>query len=255
MKNKKCLSLFNKSMLIMVSIAILSSFTYSKDIQQKIKLEDQMEIMNEYNGENIIEEKNSIEDIHQFTYEPLPDFIKQKIQGISWKENPFVSLDDLAYVKICYVGFDDQDHQGELIVHKKVAKEVVEIFEELYKAKFPIEKIKLIDKYGASDELSMQDNNTSAFCFREVTGSSKNLSKHSYGIAIDINPIQNPYIKGKKISPLQGKQYINRLNMQKGMIFKNDVCYNAFKSRGWTWGGDWKSLKDYQHFEKNISLK
>ncbi|WP_053956769.1 M15 family metallopeptidase [Inediibacterium massiliense] len=255
MKNKKWITLFHKSILLIGSTAILSSFTYSEDIQIKGKLEEQIKIMNEYNKENSIDEQASIEDINQFTYEPLPEEIKQKIQGVSWKKNPYISLDDLAYARVCYVGFDNQDHQGELIVHKKVAKEVVEIFEELYKSKFPIEKIKLIDEYGASDELSMADNNTSAFCFREVTGNNKNLSKHSYGIAIDINPIQNPYIKGKKVAPLQGKQYMNRLHIQKGMIVKDDICYKAFKNRGWTWGGEWKSLKDYQHFEKNISLK
>ncbi|MBF8981934.1 M15 family metallopeptidase [Lutibacter sp. B2] len=190
-----------------------------------------------------------------FSYESLPPTIINKIKGVSWKPKAPVKLEELSYVKILYWGFDHKEHDGELIVHKKIAEEVVAIFKELYEAKFLIEKVKLIDEYGANDDLSMADNNTSAFCFREVEGSNGKLSKHSYGIAIDINTVQNPYIRGNKISPIEGKEYIDRLDVRKGMIVKEDVCYKAFKSRGWTWGGDWKTMKDYQHFQKNITLE
>lgn len=192
--------------------------------------------------------------VDSFTYEPLPDIIADKIEGVSWKEEAPVGLDDLSYVRVTYWGFDDKEHIGELVVHKRVAEEVTQIFKELYEAKFPIEKIRLIDEYNANDDLSMDDNNTSAFCFREVAGKKGTLSKHSYGIAIDINPIQNPFIKGERISPAAGEEYKDRENVRKGMIVKGDICYKAFKERGWTWGGEWRTLKDYQHFQKQIDL-
>jgi hypothetical protein len=112
-----------------------------------------------------------------------------------------------------------------------------------------------VDEYKGDDDVSMADNNTSAFNYRDVVDSKGVLSKHSYGVAIDINPIQNPYIKGKKISPASGTNYVNRKKFQNGMIIKNDVCYKAFKDRGWTWGGEWKTMKDYQHFQKTIPTK
>lgn len=178
----------------------------------------------------------------------------EKVSGVSWKPEAPVKLENLRLLEITYWGFDGEEHVGELIVHKIIADEVVEIFKELYEAKFPIEKIRLIDEYNANDNLSMEDNNTSAMCFRVVEGTDK-LSKHSYGIAIDINPVQNPYVRGNKVSPEKGKEYLNRENVRKGMIVKNDICYKAFKSRGWIWGGDWRTIKDYQHFQKNIKTK
>lgn len=188
-----------------------------------------------------------------FTYGPLPDKIIKKITGISYKENDNVQIEDLSYLQVTYWGFDDKEYIGEIIVNTRVAGEVIEIFKELHQAKFLIEKIRLIDEYNANDDLSMADNNSSAFCYREIVGSSNKLSNHSYGMAIDINPVQNPYIKKNIILPEGGTEYLERENIRKGMIVKGDVCYNAFKSRGWTWGGEWKTLKDYQHFELNIT--
>ena len=189
-----------------------------------------------------------------FTFAPLQEEIIKKMDGVSWKVGSPVTMDHLTYVKVLHWGFDGQSHQGELVVHKDIAKEILEIFQILYKAKFPIEKMRLVDEYKGDDDASMADNNTSAFNYRDVVDSKGVLSKHSYGVAIDINPIQNPYIKGKKISPAAGKSYVNRKKVQKGMITKNDVCYKAFKDRGWTWGGEWKTMKDYQHFQKSIPI-
>lgn len=188
-----------------------------------------------------------------FIKEPLTQEIVDRIYGVSWREDAPVKLEDLSYITVTHWGFDQQQHRGELIVHKEVGDEILEIFQELYEGKYPIEKMKLIDEYNADDNLSMEDNNTSAFCFRVIEGSQK-ISNHGYGVAIDINPIQNPYVKGNRIVPLAGKDYVNREDVRKGMIIKGDLCYRAFTSRGWTWGGDWKSLKDYQHFEKIIDL-
>ena len=188
-----------------------------------------------------------------FSQQALPSKIIQKIKNKSWKTPAPIKPEDLAYLKITYFGFDGKSHTGEMIVHQKVAKEVLGIFQELYRAKFPIEKMKLIDDYGADDNRSMSANNSSAFCVRPLTGENHGFSKHSYGLAIDINPLQNPYVKSKTVSPPAGKDYLDRTMPRQGMIVKGDVCYNAFISRGWRWGGDWKSLKDYQHFEKSIN--
>lgn len=186
-----------------------------------------------------------------FTYSPLSENVTKRITGSSYKENDEIKIEDLVYVQITHWGFDDKEHIGDIIINKKLADEVVEIFIELYEAKFPIEKIKIIDEYDANDKLSMLDNNTSAFCYREMVGSKSKLSKHSYGIAIDINPVQNPYVKNNIVLPESSKTYLDRSNIRKGMIVEGDICHDAFKRRGWTWGGEWNSLKDYQHFELN----
>jgi hypothetical protein len=225
------------------------------EIKKNSNEEEKVEKKKTVKGKSLDDKNLSRDNMVNFNFEPLSEEVINKINGVSWKQGAPVELKDLSYVKVLHWGFDGKEHIGELIVHKKVAKEVAQIFRELYEAKFPIEKIKLIDEYNANDDLSMEDNNTSAFCYREVAGKKGTLSKHSYGIAIDINPIQNPYIKGEKISPAAGKEYKNRKNVKKGMIVKGDICYKVFKERGWIWGGEWKTLKDYQHFQKQIDLK
>ena len=190
-----------------------------------------------------------------FMYTKLNQDIIEKISGNSYNEKANYPIDDLRYVKVSYIGMDANSHLGELIVHKEVAKDITEIFEELYRYKFPIEKMKLIDEYNASDEESMADNNTSALNVRDIAFSKGILSQHSFGIAIDINPIQNPYVRGSYISPKEGEIYQNRDEYQKGMILKDGVVYNAFIKRGWIWGGEWEDLKDYQHFEKAVEVE
>jgi hypothetical protein len=178
--------------------------------------------------------------------------VKQKITGLSYRDGCPVAYEDLRLVKIGYWDFEGLPRQGELIVHATVAREVRDIFRELYEQKFPIAKIRLIDEYGADDARSMADNNTSAFNYRKMSGGSGKLSRHSYGVAIDINPIQNPYVKNGLVDPVAGQAFVNRSQVLPGMITKDDIVYQAFSSRGWSWGGDWGSLKDYQHFEKPI---
>lgn len=181
----------------------------------------------------------------------ISDDIKNVMMNNSYREDGPVKLSELVLVKVRYINFENEEKNGEIVVNKKLAGDIQAIFQELYEARFPIEKIRLIDEYGNSDELSMADNNTYAFSVRPKTGK-KSFSKHAYGFAIDINPVQNPYIKNNIIEPQNSKNYLDRKNIRKGMIVKGDVCYNAFKKRGWTWGGEWKSLKDYQHFEKSL---
>ena len=128
---------------------------------------------------------------------------------------------------------------------------LIEIFEVLYNAKFPIEKMVLIDDYDGDDNLSMADDNTSAFNYRNVPGTST-LSNHSYGVAIDINPLVNPYVRENDVMPPEGQDFLDREDVRPGMIIQGDVVYDSFISRGWTWGGDWETVKDYQHFEKTL---
>lgn len=186
-----------------------------------------------------------------FSYSEISTDIKDKMLGSSMPKNEPISFDDLSYLKLTYYGFDEKTHIGEMIVNKDIAEEVVEIFKELYMEKYPIEKIKLIDEYNASDELSMKDNNSSSFCYRTVSGTDV-ISNHGKGVAIDINPLYNPHVNTStnKVSPDTAYDYVNRNTVVKGMIVKGDACYNAFIKRGWSWGGNWRN-PDYQHFEKN----
>jgi hypothetical protein len=153
----------------------------------------------------------------------------------------------LELVTVMYYGFDNRLHQGQIIVHRKVVDDVREIFKLLEETKFPVEKVIPIVKYNWSDEKSMEDNNSASFNYRVVSGS-KILSMHANGLAIDINPMQNPYVKNGDINPA-GSSY----NLKaKGTIEPDSKIVKAFKERGWIWGGNWKSLKDYQHFQKKL---
>lgn len=192
-----------------------------------------------------LSEKNTIE----FSVNLITEDIKNRINGISYKENNDISYNDLRYLKLGYYDFDGHPQQGEMIVHQKVANEVVAIFKDLYKAKYPIQQILLVDEFNGDDNLSMANNNTSAFNYRYKTNGTT-LSNHAYGLAIDINPLQNPYVYKNSVLPEASKTFLDREYYQQGMILKDDICYTAFTSRGWSWGGDWQSLKDYQHFEK-----
>ena len=160
-----------------------------------------------------------------------------------------ITYDELRYLKVLHFGYDGLFHVGELIVNVKVADEVLDIFKQLYLMRYPIEKLRVMSCYGGSDELSMEDTNSSSFNFRHVTDGGK-LSNHAYGLAIDLNPKVNPYVKNDLVLPTNGLAYVNRDQHVLGIIKKNDAVYQLFTSHGWTWGGDWTRLKDYQHFEK-----
>lgn len=191
-----------------------------------------------------------------FFFEPLTDEIINRIQGVSYHENPDITYDDLRYLNVLYYDFTGQTQIGEIICNRQIAQDLLEIFKTLYDASYQIEKIKLIDEYAADDDLSCADNNTSCFNYRTVAGS-ETLSKHALGMAIDINPFYNPYITypdGKKrISPAGSEKYEDREGGYDHMILKDDLCYRLFIEHGFTWGGEWKSIKDYQHFQKVIA--
>lgn len=214
-----------------------------------------------------------------FYYEPLNAELEAFITGTSFpaledetsrneaitpSEGDVTSLDspveiryeDLRYVHVLHYNFDGEITEGELLCNVAIAQDLVEIFYELYKAEYQIEKIRLIDAYNGDDELSMEDNNTSCFNYRVVEGSDK-LSKHAYGLAVDINPFYNPCVQYNKdgslhIVPFGSEAYADRSVFFPYKIDENDLCLKLFKEHGFTWGGDWNSLKDYQHFQKVV---
>lgn len=145
-------------------------------------------------------------------------------------------------------------HEGTIVCNKTIASELRDIFAELYRAKYPIERIRPISEYDDDDERSMQANNTSCYCYRQIAGSNR-LSKHARGLAIDINPLYNPCVMRKKdgtlvVQPSTGKPFVNRRALFPYKIRRGDLCYRLFIQHGFRWGGDWNSKKDYQHFEK-----
>lgn len=189
-----------------------------------------------------------------FYISEIPDDIFAKMQGKSYKEDCTVPREDLRYVHVLHMGFDGEVKAGELVVSRKIADDVLEIFEELYKADYPIEKVRLVDEYDADDEASMSDNNSSAFNFRFISHTTR-ISKHGLGMAVDINTRYNPYVKtvnGKlSIEPANGADYVDRSKDFPYKIDHDDLCYKLFTEHGFTWGGDWTHSKDYQHFERD----
>ena len=192
----------------------------------------------------------------RFFYVTLTDELKARITGMSYPaagEPCRVSYDDLRYVRVLYVDFDGAEQEGELMVHRQVANDVIDIFYKLYQKRYQLASVKLVDDFGqpGDDGNSMRANNTSAFCYRQVTGT-KHLSWHSFGAAIDINPLQNPYMNKGRVSPEEAREFLDRKDKRPHMIDHSDYCYKVFHAHGWKWGGDWSGDKDYQHFYKEL---
>jgi len=180
---------------------------------------------------------------------------KRMLSGDSYRKGCPVALEDLRYLNMSYIGFDAQTHRGEMVVHKEVADEVTEIFALLYRSGYPIRQMRLVSDFGGSDWKSIEADNTSAFNCRKATGSQK-WSKHSYGKAIDLNPIENPYIaRNGHIAHNASLVYRKRVHKNhkvadEAVLLKTDKVVHIFKKCGWKWGGDWHGVKDYQHFSK-----
>ena len=184
-----------------------------------------------------------------------PQIKQRMIKGNSWRNGCPIPLNDLRYLRIKHLDFRGKTVMGEMIVHKEVSSEVLEMFDTLYDIGYPIHKMELVSNYKGNDWQSIEADNTSAFNCRNATGSKK-WSKHSYGKAIDINPIENPYISRKGyISHKASLVYRKRLHQKstyadKAVLVKGDKTIQIFKKYGWKWGGDWSGVKDYQHFSK-----
>lgn len=225
------------------------------------------------NGSSQLEDRVTYEE--GFYYEPISDELRRYMTGISYPSTRTpsngadpaedasgtassadvkITLDELRYVHILHYDFDGNPAEGELICNEYIAQDLVEIFYELYNNEYRLEKVLLIDEYDGNDTASMEDNNTSCFNYRTVPGKSS-LSKHSYGLAIDINPLYNPYITYNKdgtrnVSPASGESYADRTLYFPYKIDEEDLCYKLFIQHGFTWGGSWNHSKDYQHFQK-----
>jgi hypothetical protein len=175
---------------------------------------------------------------------------REWMTGSSWRPACPVPLRNLRQVRVTYVGFDGTAQRGRLVLHRRWADEVLSVFRRLYRSGFRIHRVRLVDRFGADDRESMRHDNTSAFNCRYVAGTTT-WSQHAYGRAIDINPVENPYVRGSHVSPRRGRRFLDRTDVRPGMIVRGDVVLRSFRRIGWGWGGTWSSARDYQHFSSN----
>lgn len=197
-----------------------------------------------------VTEKENFEE--GFYIKKIDDEIFSRIKGKSFKDDCVLPVEDLRYIHVLHKDLDGKTHEGEMICNVYIACDLLDIFQKLYEANYPIEKIRLVDEYNADDETSMRDNNSSCFNFRFISHTKK-VSKHGLGLAVDINTLYNPYVKevdGKKIlEPETAEKYVDRTKNFNYKISHEDFCYKLFTEHGFEWGGDWTTQKDYQHFE------
>jgi hypothetical protein len=179
----------------------------------------------------------------QSRVEPIP----ASYRLTSWHPGCPVARRDLRLVTVSHWGFDHRVHTGRLVVAASAAPAMVRALRSLYDARFPIRRMELVERYGSDDDRSMAADNTSAFNCRLVEGSTS-WSAHAYGLAIDINPLENPYLHAGQVSPPAGRAYLDRRRWRTGMIHAGDRVVRAFAAVGWSWGGAWHSPIDYQHF-------
>ena len=181
------------------------------------------------------------------TIGPVP---AEVVARSTWTEGCPVPLDQLAYLNVSFIGFDGEFHTGELIVHATVAKDIVGVFEQLHAARFPIEQLRVTTQEELDAPPTGDGNGSGAFGCRPAVGSGS-WSQHAFGLAIDINPFHNPYVKGELVIPELASAYLDRDRALPGMVFSGDVVFEAFADIGWSWGGNWNTLKDWMHFSKS----
>ena len=174
--------------------------------------------------------------------------LRAEMAGVSWHPGCPVPLEGLRLIDLTYYGFDGLVHRGRLVVNRDVSTTIVSVFRRLYEQRFPIRRIELIDRYQGSDFASIEADNTSAFNCRPVAGSTR-WSQHSYGRAIDVNPIENPYVYSSGASSHRASRpYLDRSTHRRGMAYELGALVEAFDRVGWSWGGRWSGDHDYQHF-------
>lgn len=180
----------------------------------------------------------------------LTTAMRNRMTGVSWRAGCPVGLDQLRLLTVDYWGVDHAVHQGRLIVNATATSALTRAFRQLFAAQFPITQMRPIDEFGGSDEASMLADNTSAFSCAKVPGTTV-WSQHSYGLAVDVNPFENPYVRDGVVDPPAAAGFVDRTRSNPQMIAHGDPVWRAFNAIGWYWGGDWRSLKDYQHFSAN----
>jgi D-alanyl-D-alanine carboxypeptidase len=181
----------------------------------------------------------------------IPSSVRATMTGRSWHAGCPVTLDDLRLVTLSYVGFDGRSHAGTLVVNRSATTAIVGAFRRLYDERFPIRRMVPVDAYGGSDFNSIEADNTSSFNCRSATGST-HWSQHAYGLAIDVNPIENPYMDAGRTSHPASIPYLDRARVRPGMAVRGGALVAAFAAVGWGWGGSWSgSVQDTQHFSSN----
>ncbi len=188
--------------------------------------------------------------VYRSSVRALDAATRQRMTGVSWHPGCPVSLDRLRLLRVSYWGFDHTAHQGELVVNASAAADLGRVFGALFGARFPIRQMRPVEAFGGDDERSMLADNTSAFNCRQVPGSTT-WSQHAYGLAVDVNPFENPEVRDGAVDPPAAAAWADRSRSSPAMISRGDAVWRAFARIGWPWGGDWRSLKDYQHFSAN----
>jgi poly-gamma-glutamate synthesis protein (capsule biosynthesis protein) len=176
-----------------------------------------------------------------------PD-LRERMTGVSWRRGCPVHLSKLRLLRVTHWGFDGKVRRGRLVVHADSARPMLTVMRRLFHFRFPIRRMRLVDAYAADDRRSMRADNTSAFNCREIAGRPGVWSQHAFGRAIDINPIENPYVYGSYVSPPAGRPFADRRPLRKGMIAPRGNVVRIFGRAGWEWGGLWPGAQDYQHF-------
>ena len=182
-----------------------------------------------------------------WTTGPVPDDV---LGRSSWVPRCPVGIEELAYLTMSHMGFDGRFHTGEMIVNAAVAEDMVEVFRRLHERRFPIEQMRVIRLDEVDDAPTGDGNITTSFTCRPAVGSD-NWSYHAYGLAVDINPFHNPYLKGDLVLPELATAYVDRSDLRAGMVEAGDVVTDAFADIGWRWGGNWTTLKDWMHFSRS----
>ena len=167
----------------------------------------------------------------------------------SWHRGCPVAPAQLRRLRVSYWGFDRRAHTGTLVVNSGAVRPLTRVFSRLYAKRFPIRRMRPIDAYGGDDERSLAADNTAAFnCRYAVASGPKRWSAHAYGFAIDVNPVENPYLLNGRVHPRAGRAYLDRSRVRRGMAVRRGLLVSAFASVGWQWGGRWAGSPDYQHF-------
>lgn len=179
--------------------------------------------------------------------------LRERMAGVSWHRGCPVGFRRLRLLTVRHWGFDGRVHRGRLVVHRDSARPMLRVMRRLYRLGYPIRRMRLVDAYGADDHRSMAADNTSAFNCRFVAGRPGVWSEHAYGHAIDVNPVENPYVAGTHVSPPAGAPFARRGRHRRGMIHLGGPVARAFRAIGWEWGGDWAGARDYQHFSADGS--
>lgn len=186
---------------------------------------------------------------YQGRIEAIPEAIREEMRERSWRDDPRCPrFDELALLRLPYRDMAGREALGELVVARAVSDALRWVFGRLYEAGFPIARMERVDAFGGDDHLSMAANNCSAFNFRVVEGTDR-LSGHALGLAVDINPVQNPWVRGERILPPAGRDYLDRFADTPGLIRRPGPVVEAFEAIGWEWGGDWEGYRDYHHFQ------